>query len=411
MKKISYSKKAIAAMICTILAAALLAGCASSNDYFTDPSAPGSGGGAMDFAAVAPPAMPMPEADMMYYDEAEHMEVIYNFTGESRDIMVDDMVYDIDGSIEPISAVIGDEFAEKIIYSVYADIETKNFDETIENVRVLMERFNAFIESSSISGVNYASRHYGWNDFRSAYFSLRVPKEHLNSFSLNLQTLGNVIHESSNAMNITSQFYDTQSRLNSLVVQESRLLDMLANAEDVPDLIMIEERLSNVRYQLESLMTTLNNWQSQVDYSTLSISIREVEEFTEQVQIHRTYWEQMYDGFMATIRNTGKFFMNLFLWVVVNAPVLIILTAIAVFALLIVKIKIRKNKKNKAGAAETVQSNTVAAAESNTVEAVEDKSADVVETGAAETEENDSTKSVSVKISKPEQEQSKPENE
>jgi len=360
-KKVSNLKKYLAAVICIVLSAAFLTACASPGSFNTSSEVArmAGGGDSMDYAiSAAPPpqAAPMPEAvmanDMMHYDEAESM---YSYTAREEAAMIDAIGLEMDSTAIQTSEPVADNFAEKIIYSVYADLETRNFDETIENVRVLMDRYHAFIESSSISGVNYASRHYGWDEFRYAYFSLRVPKENLNAMTSSLGTLGNVVHESSNAMNITSQFYDTQSRLNSLIVQESRLLEMLASAEDVPDLIMIEERLSNVRYQVESLTTTLNNWQSQVDYSTLTISIREVEEFTEQVQIHRTYWEQMYDGFMATIRATGRFFMNLFMWIVVNAPVLIILAVVAIVALLTVKMKLRKNKQKKIKEAEVVE--------------------------------------------------------
>jgi len=145
------------------------------------------------------------------------------------------------------------------------------------------------------------------------------------------------------------QFFDTQSRLNTLSIQEERLLDMLRRAEDVPDLIAIEQRLGEVRYQIESLTTTLNNWQNQVDYSYLTLNIREVEQFTEPTD---SYWRQIGDGFMSTIRGVGRFFMNLFMWLIISAPVLVILAVIAVAALIIIKRKLRsiKSKKEKAPA-------------------------------------------------------------
>jgi hypothetical protein len=227
---------------------------------------------------------------------------------------------------------------------VFADIETIRFDETIERIRTLMAAHGAFVESSSISGINYASQFYGWNDYRYAFFSIRVPVENLNAMAANLGTLGNVVHENSNAQNITSQFFDTQSRLNSLTVQEERLLDMLRRAEDVPDLIAIEERLSDVRYQIESLTTTLNNWQSQVDYSTMTLSISEVEEYTEITPTHRTYWERIGDGLLASVRGIGRFFSNLFAWIIINLPVLITLAVIIVVMLIIFRRKLRKLK-------------------------------------------------------------------
>ena len=330
-------KKRISILLCVVLATALLASCASSGGNATAPMRSG-GGDSWDTAAPAPEAF---EGEMFFSSGTSSgsgsLSSVY--TDSSDDGGWYEPVSGEEDTIMPISAA--EAFVEKIIYSVYADIETITFDDTIDKVHALMQNYGAFIENSSISGVNYSSRMHGWVEYRYAHFSLRVPKENLDGITANLDNLGNVTHRNSNASNITSQFYDTQSRLNSLRIQEERLLDMLSKAADVPDLIMIEERLSDVRYQVETLTTTLNNWQQQVDFSTLTLSIREVEEYTEQVLIHRTYWQQIGDGFMASIRSVGKFFMDLFRWLIVSAPVLILLAGIGVVIYIIVRRIIR----------------------------------------------------------------------
>jgi len=299
-------------------------------------------------AAAPPPPMTAPEAEMMWLEEPAA-----EYTGEWNDSYFpaneeDDMRRLGGGTrVTSITAPVTDEFDDKIIYSVFAELETMRFDDTIAGVHALMASHGAFIENSSISGVNYASKHYGWIDYRSAFFSIRVPVARLDSMAASLDSLGNVTHISHNATNITSQFFDTQSRLNSLTIQEERLLDMLSKADDVPDLILIEERLSDVRYQVESLTTTLNTWQNQVDFSTLTLNIREVEQFTERVEIHRSYWQQIGDGFVSTIRGVGRFFMNLFMWIIVSAPVLIIIAIVVVAALIVVRWKLRSYLKKR----------------------------------------------------------------
>jgi len=250
--------------------------------------------------------------------------------------------------IAGLSSPAVEGFAEKIIYSVFADIETVKFDETIAGVNAMITIYGAFIENSSISGQSYNSRHYGWHDYRFASFTIRVPKENLDAMAGYLDNLGYVTQFSSNAMNITSQFIDTQSRLNSLALEEERLLDMLSNAGDLSDLIILEERLSSIRYQIESITSTLKNWQTQVDYSTLTLNIREVEQYTERVEIHRSYWQQIGDGFMSSMRGVGRFFMDLFKWLIVAAPVLAILAAIAIVIIIIVRKKIKSIAKKNA---------------------------------------------------------------
>jgi len=247
--------------------------------------------------------------------------------------------------------------AEKIIYTVHASIETKRFDETIAQVHSLMANHNAFIEHSNISGVNYASQLQGRSEVRYASFTLRVPVKELNAMTLSLDGLGNVVEETSRADNITSQFFDVQSRLNSLTVQEERLLEMLSQTERIADMLTIEGHLSEVRYEIELLTTTINNWQRQVDYSTLSLWIVEVEQFTEKVESDQTYWQQIGDGFMSTLRGVGSAFMSIFMWLIVSAPVLVILAIIGVVTFILIKRKTRSLKKKKA----IIQPNTAAA--------------------------------------------------
>jgi len=328
-------KKTIIILLVAALATALVGACGAGGSY----------GGYDNSSYAAPQAAPAAEAEMPMSDmDFGYVDSDAAYPAGSGESGTD---------ATPISAPAAEEFAEKIIYTVYADIETMKFDESLDRVDAMLAIFGGFVESSSISGINYASDYYGWNEYRYAHFILRIPKERLDAITADLGSLGNVINRTSNAENITAQFYDVQSRLNSLRVQEERLLEMLAKAEDVPDLIVIEERLGEVRYQIESLMTTLNNWQRQVDYSTLTLSIREVESFTEFTELNRSYWQQIGDGFMSTLKGVGNFFMAFFKWLIVSAPVLLILAAIAVVVFIFVRRSIRSNKSKQSVAAKS----------------------------------------------------------
>jgi len=265
--------------------------------------------------------------------------------------------YDYQGKGEGFDAVpVSDSdsaanMAEKIIYTVYAEIETIRFDETILKVEALLAANNGFIENKYIGGRSYAQSYYGLQTYRTASYTLRVPKDRLNAVTASLDTLGNVTTTRTDAENITSQFYDTQSRLNSYKTQEERLLDMMSRADNIPDMIAIEQRLSDVRYSIESLTTTLKHWQGQVDYSTVTLFVREVETLTEFTPIHRSYWQQIGDGLTSTLRGVGTFFKNLFKGIIVALPVLIIIAAVAIVCIILIRRAVRKKKArdNRAG--------------------------------------------------------------
>ena len=339
-------KKTIAVLLIAILSVSLLASCAkgaSYDGYETGASAGNNAsismlapaGGSSAFAPDMPAEMPMPMPSAeVWRDDAD----VAFTSAESGP-----------GVVPSSESTAGEGLAEKIIYTVYADIETISFDETVERVYDLIAFNGAFIESSYVGGKNYAATYYGWQTFRSANFTIRVPVARLNAVTASLDSLGNVTSLRSDAENITSQFFDTQSRLNSYRTQEERLLDMLSKADNVPDMIAIEQRLAEVRYSIESLTTTLNNWQSRVDYSTMTLYIAEVETFTEITPVQqRTFWQQIGDGLQSRTIGVGRFFMDLFKWFTINLPVLIILAIIAVVVVLLSRRRIRRRKEKRA---------------------------------------------------------------
>ena len=339
-------KKTIAILIVAILSITMLSACgnmANSHDsntqrapseYYSQGGGGGSTGSGSDYGYDSSDIrMEMGLADADYS---------YNYSGTSNIEIADsiDSTMPDGGVTEPTT------MSEKIIYSAYASIETVEFDETVEKVYELLSANGAFIENSFIGGRNYLQSYHGYQTHRTADFTLRVPKERFNAITNNLDILGNVTSLRTDAENITAQFYDTDSRLASYRIQEERLLDMLDRADNVTDMISIESRLSDIRYYIESLTSTLRNWQSHVDYSSLSISIYEVERYTEIVPVQqRTYWQQVGDGFIARTRGVGEFFMDLFKWLVVNLPVLIILAVIIIVLTIFIRRLIRKERK------------------------------------------------------------------
>ena len=230
---------------------------------------------------------------------------------------------------------------DKIIYNYNAQIETTKFEDTIKNLEMLLNRFGAFVETSYMSGSSY-----GYTKYRSADYTVRVPVQNFKSMTGSLTSLGNVYDEKTTSKNITAQFIDTQSRLKAFKTEEDRLLAMLGKASTVQEMITIESRLSDIRYQIESLTSTLQNWQNQVDFSTVTLHLKEVATLTEQKPVQRTYWEKIGDGLSSTFKGLGDFFKDFFMVLIIILPVLLVLGVIAVVIILIVRAS-RKKKRAK----------------------------------------------------------------
>ena len=247
----------------------------------------------------------------------------------------------------------GDIAVDKIIYSANATVETTDFDDSIEKLEALIAQYGGFIESSSVSGNNYYHSSHGYASSRYADYRIRIPSRDFGTVMNSLSTLGNVPYSNTYTENITSQYYDVQARLNAYRTQEQSLLDMMTKAEKVSELLEIQDQLSDVRYHIESLQSTLTNWDRQVSYSTISVTVQEVQEYTPEAKL--SFGEQLRLGFVRGIKGIGEFFRDLLLWLLEALPALLILAGVVVLVVFLIRrirrrVAARKAKKYAAQA-------------------------------------------------------------
>ncbi len=220
------------------------------------------------------------------------------------------------------------ENPDKIIYSADVTVETTTFDETIGKVSALVEQFGGWIEASSVSGSNYYQKARGTASTRDASYTLRIPSGRFQELMDSLSGLGNIPYSHIYTENVTAQYYDVQAHLKAYQTQETRLLEMMELAETVEDVITIEDRLTELRYQIESLQSRLNNWDRRVSYSTISLSVKEVQEYTPEEKVNPTFGEELAQALKDGLENAGQFLKNLLVLLVEVLPVLIILVPI-----------------------------------------------------------------------------------
>ena len=237
---------------------------------------------------------------------------------------------------------------EKIIYSADAQLETTTFDETVAAVTEMISAYGGFVESSSVNGANYYNKARGYASLRSASYTIRIPSGNFNSMMNALPTLGNVPFTNTYTENVTSQYYDVQARLTAYKAQEARLIEMMSVAETVEDIITIEDRLTEIRYQIDSMQSRLNNWDRKVNYSTIYLNISEVSEYTPAETVKVTYGEKLAAAVKNGLRSVGSFFADFLLWLVEALPTLIILAIIAVAVVIIIRKTSGKRAERKA---------------------------------------------------------------
>ena len=78
-------------------------------------------------------------------------------------------------------------------------------------------------------------------------------------------------------------YVDTETHLAALRTEQESLMRILADAETVEDLIAVQSRLSEVRYEIESYESVLRTYDDQIAMSTVTLRVQEVERETPAV--------------------------------------------------------------------------------------------------------------------------------
>lgn len=232
---------------------------------------------------------------------------------------------------------------DKIITRVNLDVETQEFDNLVGIIKDEIVRLGGYDERTEISG----KRYYSSGNSRYGYIVARIPKDKLGEFIGLVKDSGNVINETSSSDNVTLQYVDTLSRKKSLEIEQERLWSLLEKTETLEDIVTLESRLSTIRYELQMYETELRSIDNKVDYSTVSISINEVERMTPTTEEKETVFTRIKNGFSKTVFNITEGLKNLLVWFIVNLPYLIIWAVIISAAVLISKRIFKKKSKSR----------------------------------------------------------------
>ena len=156
----------------------------------------------------------------------------------------------------------------------------------------------------------------------------------------------NVVSSSRYVEDITLSYTDTEGRVKALKTEEARLLELMEQAETMSDLLEIEGRLTEVRYQLENYTSTLRLYDNQVDYATLDLTLREVEKFTPPEK--QGFWEKVTSGLADSIVDLGQGMVDVTAWVLIELPYLVLVGLLGWLVVLLTRRSIKKRRAKKA---------------------------------------------------------------
>lgn len=218
----------------------------------------------------------------------------------------------------------------KLIKEFTLDVETKDYDNYINSVRSTISSSGGYIESSNESNTS---------DFRRFTATIRIPVEKAEGFTQSVSSNATVKSRSESVEDVTEQYVDIEARIKVYKAEEESLIEIMKQADNVTDLLSVKESLADVRAKIESYTAQLNSLENQTDYSTIRLTVYEVEREVKT----EGYWSRIWNNVINGFKNVGKMITSVFAFALSAIPYLIVPVIIAIIVLIIVHRA--KNKK------------------------------------------------------------------
>ncbi len=264
-----------------------------------------------------------------------------NTSSQEQGFNGEDAVADSSGTKDQPSL---NETTRKIIDTADLTIETTEFDKSLLLLEDTIKNLNGYKESSNIfqNGINNQDN-YG---NRSGEFTVRIPNDKFEAFLSEAGKVGVIVCKTTNAEDISSQYYDRDARLKVLNSQEERYLAILSEAKTVEEILQVEKSLTEIRYEIEEITGYLKQMDSLVDYSTVKIHIQEVLKTSNPEKTPVTFGEKVTKTFTESLKSLKTLVTYVFLFLVFIVPYGIIFGILGYLVYRIYKF-INYNKKKK----------------------------------------------------------------
>lgn len=339
------TSKALICVSCLLVLSFLMviaSSCSSiSSNYTSGSAAPAASSTAAASAApeAAAPAE-APAADADYYSDTigqlnEQLEQL-----ESQQVELSAQAKK--GADTSSSTLTNAPAGRKIITTIDIRMESVEYNKCAKSILEAVKRANGYIEYSDLSGgivaeetrgISYfglelsglvkpvSAESYYSNNRRYMQLKIRVPQNGLSDFMSEIEGFGHVLSKQESAEDVTLKYVDIESHKKALSLEQERLLDMLGKAENVEDMIKLEERLSEVRYNLERYESQMRVLENQISYSTVNLVLDEVLIYTEKPEDpipKPTVSQRISLGMSQTFDDIGNYWVNVFVWFMVN---------------------------------------------------------------------------------------------
>ena len=233
------------------------------------------------------------------------------------------------------------EISEKKIRTVNLSLECKSMEGAEKELKDKVKAQGGYIESEDYSAISQ------WNDTKRMNFTIRLPKGNVDSFLDFLNGEGRILSKSENLQDVRLQYRDAKNHIKALETEQERILALMEKAETVDQLIALENRLTDIRYQLDSYNSEILDYDNKVDFSTIYLELQESIDGKINQSGNYSFFDRVRDGFFRNLFEIRLFFEDTALFVLVFIPQILLVLLIILLIVFANKKLLNRKKKEK----------------------------------------------------------------
>ena len=190
-----------------------------------------------------------------------------------------------------------------IIKTAYGTIEvsSSNFQNTINEFETLIMNYEGSISNTYLS-TNYQG-------LQSYTLTVNIPAEQFDKFISDLEDISEFKNISINANDVTTYVLNIDSRLKALINEKQELEKIKSDALNTSEKLEVQSQLRYINQEIEILKDQKEFYETSVNYSTLSLEIREgagISLFSWNYYVERALsWLESLIGYLVSISIVG----------------------------------------------------------------------------------------------------------
>lgn len=156
-----------------------------------------------------------------------------------------------------------------IIRTASLDLAVESVTRALEDVGRIATVVGGFVARSSLGTQRIAD-----DEYQVGSVTIRVPDREFEGVMARLRGLATeVVNEHSETADVTEEFTDLQARLRNLEATERQYLAFLERAQDLDDILVITDRMNQVRAEIERVQGRINLLRNLSELATITLHL------------------------------------------------------------------------------------------------------------------------------------------